>query len=190
MKLLAQLSETERTDTRKVLDGWPKEPPNRESAAIGKSSSQAAANTMRVLHRELAILRMVDGPDAVELATQLDRLGPDAIQPVTELARKIRTAMRRQLADVYRSANPERQALMGWAVDPDDVPAFPQAGTPGSPNPELVYQRGVEKDFHDWLATNRYAGDAKLFGASPLKPLQTAAIGYRNIVQLYTDPFR
>ena len=190
MKLLAQLGETERTVTRKVLDGWPKEPPNREPAAIGKSSSQVAADTVRVLRRELAILRMVDGPDAVELAAQLDRLGPDATQQVAELARKIRTAMRRQLADVYRAANPERQAFMGWTVDPDDVPAFPQSGTPGSPNPELVYQRSVEKDFHDWLAANRYAADAKLFGASPLKPLQTAAIGYRTIVQLYTDPFR
>jgi hypothetical protein len=182
MKLLAKLGETERMTARTVLDNWPKEPPNRELPALGKSSQRVAANAIRDLSREQAILRLVDSPDAMRVALQQDQ--------VTVQAQKVRSAMRQQLAELYRSADPARQAFMGWAVDPDDVPAFPQAGTPGSPNPELVYQRNLEKEFHDWLATSRYSADAKLFGASPVKALQTAAVGYRDIARMYTEPLR
>ncbi|HEV3383192.1 MAG TPA: hypothetical protein VG097_00175 [Gemmata sp.] len=182
MKLLAKLSDSERTVTRSMLDNWPKEPPNRELPALAKSSGRVVANSMRDLSREQTILRLVDSPEAARIALQLDQL--------TGQAQKIRVAMRQQLAETYRGADPERRAFMGWAVDPDDVPAFPQAGTPGSPNPELVYQRILEKEFHDWLAANRYAADAKLFGASTVKSLQTAAAGYREIARMYSEPLK
>jgi hypothetical protein len=190
VKLLAKLSETERAVTRKVLDTWPKEPPNREQPTLARSSQRVAGNSVRDLRRELAILRLVDGPDVVELNAQLDRLGPDATQPVVDLARKVRTAMRRRLADAYVAADPARQALIGWAVDPDDVPAYSQVGSPGPPNPELTYQRSVEKDFHNWLAATRYSGDAKLYEVSAVKPLQAAAVGYRDIARIYSEPLR
>lgn len=181
-KLLAKLSETERLAMRKVLDGWPKEPPNREPPALAKSSQRVAQNSFRNLNQELAILQVVDGSDAIREPIQVDRL--------TELAPKIRAGMRRGLTDGYVAGDLLRQALIGWAVDPDDVPAFPQIGTPGTPNPELIYQRSAEKEFHDWLATNRYTADANCFGASLVKPLQIAAMGYRDIGRMYSDPFK
>ena len=180
MKLLAKLGEAERLATRKVLDTWPKEPANREVAALGKCSPRVAANTLRDLNRELAILRLVGLSDAV----------PPQFTLETGLAQKVREALRRRLKELYVSADPRRQALIGWAVDPDDVPAFPQAGTPGPPNPELIDQRSAEKEFHDWLAANRYSADAKLFGASPVKALQIAAAGYRDIARMYSEPMR
>ncbi len=182
LRLVAKLGETERLAARAVLDNWPKESPNRELPGLAKSSQRVAANTLRDLSREQTILRMVEAPETMRVDIQPNNL--------TVLSQKTRTALRQQLADLYRSSDTARQAFMGWAVDPDDVPAFPQPGTTGSPNPELTYHRSLEKEFHDWMASNRYAADAKLYGASPVKALQTAATGYRDISRLYSEPLK
>jgi hypothetical protein len=58
------------------------------------------------------------------------------------------------------------------------------------PNPEPIDQRNLEKEFHDWLAMYRYTADAKLFEASPAKPLQTVAVGYRELARMYSNPLR
>jgi hypothetical protein len=181
-RLLAKLNEADRLASRAVLDNWPKEQPNRDLPALARSSPRVAEQTMRDLSRELTVLRAVDSADAAKIALQPDLL--------TGQAQKVRSAMRQQLAEQYRSADQTKQAFMGWAVDTDDVPAYSQAGTPGPPNPELVYHRSVEKEFHDWLAANRYAADAKVYGESGIKQLQAIAAGYRDIARMYSEPLK
>jgi hypothetical protein len=190
-KLLARLAEAERATTRSVLDRWPKEPPNRDPVVGAKDAGRAAANAVRDLRRTVTLLRIVEGPDAGDLRAELDRLGPNPAAPaVAELARKVRAAARRKLAESYAAADPARQALVGWAVDSDDVPAYPQSGTPGTPNPEPAELRRAEAAFHEWLATYRYTADATLYGASDEKARQDAAAASRDVAQAYRDFYR
>jgi hypothetical protein len=190
-KLLARLAEADRTAVRQVLDTWPKEPPAREPGAVPKANPRMPGELARTLRRWLAILRATDAPAAGDLVAELDRLGADpSAAAVAQLARKVRIALRRPFADAYAGADPIRQADIGWAVDPDDVPAFAQPGTPGPANPELPDQRTAEAEFHEWLARTRYTADASAFASSTLKPVQDAAAAYREISRAYSDAFR
>ncbi len=188
-KLLARLAETERAATRKVLDGWPKEPPNRDVVPPSKDASRVGSNAVRDLRRAVALLLLVEAPDAADLKVQVDRLGTNPAA-VAELAPKVRLAARRRLAEAYVAADPALQALIGWAVDPDDVPAFPQPGSAGPPNPEPAERLNAERVFHEWLVARRYTADATLFGASEVKAVQDAANGSRDIARAYGEAFR
>lgn len=190
-RLLAKLTEADRTAARKVLDGWLKEPPGREAAAPPKGAARGPADAVKVLGRWVTLLKLADAASAATLAAELAALGDDPPAPATAaLARKVRLAVRRELAEAYTKADEARQAETGWAVDTDDVSAFSQPGTPGPPNPELPARRAAEAEFHRWLARARYAEDAKVLGASPAKAAQDAAAAYREIDRAYADAFR
>jgi hypothetical protein len=191
IRLLARLAEAERAAARKVLDGWPKEPPNRDPVPPPKDAPRAAANAARDLRRLVTLLRVAEGPDADDLKAQFDRLGANpAPAAVAALARKARDSGRRRLAEQYVAADAARQVAIGWLVDPDDVPAFPQPGSAGPPNPEPAGRRAAEKEFHEWLAARRYGADAALFAASEVKPLQDVAGGYKDVARAYGEAFR
>ena len=91
---------------------------------------------------------------------------------------------------MYGSADPARQALLGWVVDPDDVPAYPESGSAGPPNPELPERRNAEKSFHDWLAKERYTAEAAFYSTIDLPAARDAAGDYREIARAYADAFR
>jgi len=189
-RILMRLNEAEQAAARKVVDSWPKEPPNRDTPVPPPSGERLSARTHGDLSRSVAILRLVDGPDASDLKAELERLGPTPASPrIAELARKVRQATRRKLAEQYGSADPAQQALVGWAVDPDDVPAYPQPGS-ATANPEAAERRGAEKMFHDWLARERYSVDAKTFDAFNSAGAREAAKGCRDIARAYIDAFR
>jgi hypothetical protein len=189
-RILVRLGEAEQAAARKVLDTWPKEPPNRDTPIPPPSGERLVHRALGELRRAVAILRLVDGPDASDLKAELERFG-EAPPPVrvAELARKVRQATRRKLAEQYGSADPARQALLGWAIDPDDVRAYPQPGS-ATPNPEAPERRGAEKMFHDWLAKERYSVDAATFDAFNNAGARDAANGCREIARAYIDAFR
>lgn len=190
-QLLARLAEAERAAVRRVLDSWPKEPPNRDTPTAPPMGDQRTASDAGELHRTMKLLQLVEGPDAGDLKTEFDRLGArPAHAAVAELARKVRLASRRKLAETYLTADPARQALMGWMVDPDDVPAYEQPGSAGPPNPEAPERRGAEKAFHDWLANKRYGADAAAFDAMNNTGARNAAAGCRDIARAYSEAFR
>jgi hypothetical protein len=191
MRLLTGLFAEDAAAVRKVYQDWPKGPPNRDPGQLQKEPSRVGVNSLRDLRCWITLLRIVEGPDAAELKTALDRLGANPTPvAVAELAKKVRLATRRRLAEVYSAADPARQALVGWAVDPDDVPAYPQSGRTGSPNPEHADRRGAEKAFHEWLAAHRYTADATLLGASDPPTVRDAANGYLEVARAYADAFR
>ena len=166
-KIVSRLVDAERAEARKVLDSWPREQPNRELGAAKTSGNKLTTSAMRDIRRAIAILRLIDGPESAALKTECDRLGanPTAVA-IAELARKVRLATRKKLADAYVAADAGRQALIGWSVDPDDVPAYPQAGSAGPPNPELGERLNSERAFHAWLAAQRYTADWSVLSAS------------------------
>jgi hypothetical protein len=186
-QLWTRLAQADRSAAQKVLDGWPKEPPNRDTPTAPRGTARAPSG----LHRSIRLLRLVDVPEAAELKAELDRLGAGATPAaVADLGLRVRHAARRKLAEAYASADPARQALMGWAVDLEDVPAYPQAGTGGPPNPELSDRRNAEKSFHDWLAKDRYNAEAAFLGAIDIAAARDAANDYREIARAYADAFR
>jgi hypothetical protein len=190
-KLLQRLRQADRLAARRVLDSWPKVPPNRDTPAPPASGERIAARTRGDLARMVALLRLIEVPEAQDLKAQLDRLGASP-EPgaVAELALRVRWAARRKLAEAYAGADPARQALMGWVVDLEDVPAYPQPGSAGTPNPELPERRAAEKAFHDWLAKERYSAEAAFYGAMDLPPARDAAEDFREIARAYVDAFR
>ena len=185
--LLARLAQADRTAAQKVIDGWPKEPPNRDTPTAPLGTASALGG----LRRSIALLRLADAPEAAELKVELDRLGANAAPAaVADLGLRVRHSARRKLAEAYASADPALQALMGWAVDLEDVPAYPQAGSGGPPNPELSDRRNAEKSFHDWLAKERYSAEAAFLGAIDTPAARDAANDFREIARAYADAFR
>jgi hypothetical protein len=184
-RLLAKLAEADRAAARKVLDGWLRQPPDRAAAAVGPPGPPPAAAARRVLERKLAVLKLADGKTAGALAAELAGLGADP-EPaaLAGFARKVRLAGRRELAETYAAADPAAQALMGWAVDPDDAPAFP-SGAPGPTNPEPVVRRAAETEFYRWLDRTRYAKDAAALDENPAPAARDAAAWYRSIGRAY-----
>lgn len=159
--LLARLEATSREACGKVLTAWPLAPSGQEPAAPPRGSPKVAADSVRDLRRVIDLLRLVDGPDAADLTT---KSGPLAASPnpkdVAELAGRARAAWRTGLPDQYRTGDPVRQAAIGWAVDPDDIPATPRPGLAVPPNPELPEVRAAELAYHRWLGESRYRGEA------------------------------
>ncbi len=186
-KLLARLADAEREAVRQVLGKWPKEPPSRETVAP-KRDNPSRAKDREMLLRWVDLLRIADATGVRDLEAQVRPVGNGG--EIAENARRVKRAVRSEFSTEYAAADSIRQAAIGWAVDPDDVPAFPQPGKPGPPNPELPDQRTAETEFHEWLARTRYAADASILASNPLKAVQDAAAGYREISRAYTDAFR
>jgi hypothetical protein len=188
--LLTRLNEADRTATRRVLDRWPKEQPNHETAAIPPAGQRVMAGTISDIRRSIALLRLIDWPEAVDLKAELDRLGANpAPANVAELARKTRSSLRKRLPEMYVAADTDRQALIGWAVDPDDVPAFLQQGSAGPPNPELSERKNAERAYHIWLAAQRYTADWSTLSAIETPAVRSVANGFREIARLYNEAF-
>jgi hypothetical protein len=186
-QLLARLVKVDRAAAQRVLDGWPKEPPNRDTPTPVRS----AAVSLGALRRAIALLRLVDAGGVGDLKAELDRLGANAAPAaLADLAARTRLAARRKLAEEYANADPARQAFMGWFVDPEDASAFPQPGRAGPPNPELPERRKAEKAFHDWLAKERYSAEAAFLSAIDLPAAREAANDYRELARVYADAFR
>jgi hypothetical protein len=188
-KLLSTLASTDQAAARKVLEHWPKEPPAREATAP-ESKGRTRAIARETTLRWLAVLRMADAKGIDDLDARVR--GERGSEP-TEVARNaslVREAVRRQFPSEYATTDPVRQAAIGWAVDTDDAPAFPQQKPTGPPNPELPDQRAAEAEFHEWLARTRYAADAAILSASVLKPVQDAGAMYREIGRTYADSVR
>jgi hypothetical protein len=188
-KLLSTLASAEQSAVRKVLERWPKEPPAREATAP-ESKGRARELTRETTLRWLAMLRMADAKGIEDLDARVR--GERGSEPgeVLKNASLVRQAVRRQFPAEYGAADSVRQAAIGWAVDTDDVPAFPQQRITGQPNPELPEQRAAEAEFHEWLARTRYAADAAMLGTSVLKPAQDAGALYREIGRTYADSIR
>src|SRR5439155_27237462 len=70
-----------------------------------------------------------------------------------------------RLPESYRSADAAHRAEVGWAIDPDDVPAAPRPGLAVPPNPERAFRLAREKECLTWLADTRYLPDAGLVRA-------------------------
>jgi hypothetical protein len=186
-RLLSRLVEADRAAARKVLDGWPKEPPNRDTPP----PERAAASSLGGLRRSIALLRLADVSGAADLKAELDRLGTaPAAGAVADLAARVRHTARRKLAEAYASADPARQAFMGWLVDPEDTPAYPHSGSSGPPNAELPDRLSAEKAFHDWLAKDRYGAEAAFLSSLELPAALEAANDFREIARAYADAFR
>jgi hypothetical protein len=135
---------------------------------------------------------VIEGPDAADLKAAFDRLGPQpGADTVEDLARKARQARRKRLAEMYVAVDPARQALIGWAVDPDDVPAFNRPGSAGPPsNPEPNERLNAERAFHEWLASQRYTADWAALNEIENPAVRTAASGFREIARAYSEAFR
>jgi hypothetical protein len=186
-QLLERLAKADRGAAERVLAGWPKEPPNRETPV----PDRGAASTRGGLARSIALLRLVEAPDAGELKAELDRLGPSPTAgAMADLAARVRHASRRKLAEAYASADPARQAFTGWAVDLEDAPAFAQPGSAGPPNPEYPERRAAEKAFHDWLAKERYGAEAAFYRSLEVPAAGEAANDLGDIARAYADAFR
>ena len=186
-RLLSRQVEADRAAARKVLDSWPKEPPNRDTP----TPSRAASSSLGSLRRSIALLLLADVPGATDLKAELDRLAATpAPAAVADLAARVRHTARRKLAEAYVSADPARQAFMGWMVDPEDVPAYPLQGSYGPPNAEFSDRRSAEKAFHDWLAKDRYGAEAAFLSALELPSALDAAGDFREIARAYADAFR
>ena len=85
---------------QRVLDGWPKEPPNRDTppASAGVAENDARGG----LRRSIELLRLVEAPGAGELKAELDRLGASpAPAALADLAARVRFTARRKLAEAY-----------------------------------------------------------------------------------------
>jgi len=186
-QLLARLVQADRAAAQRVLDGWPKEPPNRDTPVPERRTTANPGS----LRRATALLRLVEAAGAGDLKAELDRLGANpAPAALVELGVRVRSAARRKLAEEYAIADPTRQALVGWLVDPEDAAAFPQPGSAGPPNPELPDRRGAEKAFHDWLAKERYSAEAAFLSAIDLPAARDAANDIRELARAYADAFR
>lgn len=158
--LLARLDSTGREAASRMLGVWPTQP-GQEPGVPAKCSAKMAQIAVRDLRRIVDLLRLTDGPDAADLAAKSSELG-EASSPrdVATLAIRARSAWRSGLADEYRKADAKRQAAIGWAVDPDDVPAVAKPGTSESANPELPRVREAEKAYHVWLGDAHYRREA------------------------------
>jgi hypothetical protein len=188
-RVLARLDQADRAAAQRVLDSWPKEPPNRDTPTPQRGAERAGV--LGGLRRSVALLRLVDAPGAGDLKAELDRLGAAPVPAaVAEIAVRVRYAARQKLAEVYGGADPARQALLGWVVDPDDAPAYPESGSAGPPNPELPERRNAEKAFHDWLAKERYTAEAAFYNTIDLPAARDAAGDYRELARAYADAFR
>lgn len=161
--LVARLEKASGDAWKRVLDQWPVQSSGQELPIPVRTSAQVAADTLRELRRLSAVLLLVDGPEAREIEHKLKGLGPTPNPTAVEaLAMQVRAAWRKKLPAAYRTADPGRQARIGWAVDPEDEPAAPQPGVSAGdrPNPESPARRRAEREFHQWLARDRYRRDA------------------------------
>jgi hypothetical protein len=159
-QLVARLDAASRDATSRMLAGWPVQSSGLELALPARSGSRIARDSIRDVRRVVDLLRLADAADAPEFATKASTLQESNRQEVSKLFQAARLAWRSKLVEDYRSAGAPRQAAIGWAVDPDDLPTTPRPGVTGQPNPELPQWRAAEKAFHLWLCEFRYKGEA------------------------------
>ncbi|HVJ82299.1 MAG TPA: hypothetical protein VNC50_14620, partial [Planctomycetia bacterium] len=72
-RVLVRLDQADRAAAQRVLDSWPKEPPNRDTPTPPRGAERAGV--LGGLRRSIALLRLVDAPGAGDLKAELDRLG-------------------------------------------------------------------------------------------------------------------
>jgi hypothetical protein len=186
--LLARLDATSREATGRVLSAWPLQPSGQEPAAPPRWSARVAADSARDVRRMVDLVRLADGPDAADLVAKAEALGATPAAPdVAVLVRRARAAWRTGLPDQYRAANPTNQALVGWAVDPDDVPAAPRPGIGYLPNPELADERAAERAVHVWLGDFRCKGEAAAVRGIDLKAARDHAAALDALARDFLD---
>jgi hypothetical protein len=147
-----RLDTASRAAAERMLGAWPTAP-GQEPPVPERAGPRVAAESARDLRRVVDLLTIADVPDVRRLAVKT------APQDVTESWRLTRQAWRVKLPEVYKTADRDRRAAIGWAIDPDDVPAHPRPELTVPPNPELIRARAAEKEFHGWLA-ERYRREA------------------------------
>lgn len=173
--LLARLDRTGREVLERVAAKWPAEP-GPEPATPATGSPRVLQDSARSLRRVAELLRLADDPETTALAAKVTGLGGKmTAREVAEFGPKLRTFWRERLPATYKTADPVRQADLGWLIDPDDVPAFPRAGIAYLPNPEWPDRRVHEKAFQAWLGESRYRADAAALRAVDLKATRDAA---------------
>ena len=179
---LARLDAAGRDATARLLAKWPTQPAGSEPAAPPKCSPQIAADSARDLKVMAELLRIED------LLAKVPDPGPSpSAKDAAEFARRLREVWRGTLPEQYRTADAERQAALGWLVDPDDVAAYPRPNTGGPPNPELPRQRDAEKKYHAWLGTARYPGEAATVKALENKAARDAAAALETLARDFQD---
>jgi hypothetical protein len=186
-QLFARLDATSRDAASRMLAACPAQPCGAEPTAPVRSGARIARDSVRAVRQMIDLVRLTDAPDAAELVAKAAALGESNPRAVTELLRQARTAWRTKLADEYRNAAAPRQAAVGWAVDPDDVPAIPRPGLAGQPNPELPQWRAAEKAFHLWLGEFRYKGEAATFRALDTKAARDHATALDSLARDFRD---
>ncbi len=165
-----------------MLPAWPTtplavvpNPPAPRSPAVFVASVQVLRNQAELL----ALARTDVGVRHREAANAFNPQAADAAKTFTELAADVRTQRRGELKKVY-DGDTTRRVKIGWAVDPDDVPAG--AATPAA-NPDWFDRQLADREFRRLLVANRYQADAKAFA-----PLAAAAAETcRQAAELLTD---
>ena len=150
-------------------------PPAARSPAVFAASLLVATNQAEVL----ALARPELGDRFRETANAFDPRAANAAQKLSDLAADVRGDRRGGLKKLY-DGEPARRGRVGWAVDPDDVPA---GAATADANPDWFDRQLAEREFRRRLAADRYQADAKAF--APLA--STAADTCRQAAEALTD---
>lgn len=158
--LVGRLDRAAREAADRALKAWPTQPSAKDPAGADdlppKCSGQVARASAQDVQRVADLLVLARAPGAAELRGRPP--APESAEFAGHV-RRVRAAYRQELPKLLAAAPPRRQAAVGWAVDPDDVPAYPKPGVPGPPNPEPPARRDDEAAYLQWLA-DRFREDA------------------------------
>lgn len=150
-------------------------PPAARSPVVFALSLLVVRNQAEVL----ALARPDVGDPLRGAANTFDPRAANAAPKLTALATDVRAERRGGLKKLY-DGEPARRGRVGWAVDPDDVPA---GAATADANPDWFDRQVAEREFRRRLATDRYQADAKAF--APLA--STAAETCRQAAEALTD---
>ncbi|MEO2089518.1 MAG: hypothetical protein ABGY75_08485, partial [Gemmataceae bacterium] len=150
-------------------------PPTARSPAVFAVSLLVVRNQAEVL----ALARPELGDRFRETANVFDPRAANAAQKLSDLATEVRAERRGGLKKLYDGEH-ARRGKVGWAVDPDDVPA---GAATADANPDWFDRQLAEREFRRRLAVDRYQADAKAF--APLA--STAAETCRQAAEALTD---
>jgi len=185
--LLARLESTSRDATTRMLTAWPTQPSGQEPGTPPRGSPKMAQAAVRDVKRLVDLLRLTDAPDSSDLAGKAKSLEPANGKEVASLAVRARAAWRNALSEEYRKAPAARQAEIGWAVNPDDVPAVAKPGTSDLANPERPRVREAEKAYHAWLGERHYRGEAAAIRTIDLKAARDYATALDDLARDFVN---
>jgi hypothetical protein len=159
LDLVARLDQAHRATADRALARWPPKSSGQDPLAPAKCSPRVARDSARDCRRMEDLLLIASGPD---VPPGKDRLPEAPPADFAQAARRARVGLRQSLSGLYQSeqATAEYQARVGWLVDPEDVPAFPQRRITAPPNPELLVRREVEGAALRGFGGRRYRADA------------------------------